>query len=146
MAEDESGTPVIVFLKPGTAAEKAVKFRLPEDSLDRSVKEVLEYGLGLTEEDGVKREGLRVQEKIKLEMHDQYGVSVNGNAVKGTELDESVTKYLVEETSPQTGRAYKKLEIVVAGRQSGASWANEYVADLNGVAGEYGIEFKLSRE
>jgi len=111
--------PVLVLLKPGTSAEKALTFKLPKnlDNSETSVDRVIEYGMTLREQDGIKREGLRIQERIRTERTGKYGISVNG---KGSYGSEPLAPYLKTDKTP-AGKDYHKAEIIVAARQEGAS-------------------------
>ena len=108
--------PIIVKIKPGTAAEKSMRFLLPEDAAGDSVDSVIKYALELREEDGIKREGLRIQDKIGIEMKDKYGITVNGEAIKGRY---SLSNYLKEAKSV-SGKQYLEAEIIIAAKQEGA--------------------------
>ncbi|RMF56038.1 hypothetical protein D6745_00430, partial [Candidatus Woesearchaeota archaeon] len=78
---------------------------------------IVAYAMQLGEEDGIRREGLRIQERIGVEMRNKYGISVNGQAVRG---EEKLSDYLRDATSA-SGRNYLEAEIIVAARQEGAS-------------------------
>ena len=112
----EEQKPIIIKIKPGTAAEKSMRFLLPYDQKEDSVDNVVRYALGLQEEDGIKREGLRIQERIGTEMKDKYGITVNGEAIKGTN---KLSDYFKEERST-SGKQYLEAEIIIAGKQEGA--------------------------
>ena len=108
--------PLIVKIKPGTAAEKSMKFRLPASYATRPVEEIVKYALGLKDDDGLKREDIRVQDRVKVEMKDKYGVSVNGTSIKGSEKIGDYFK------AAKTGKGtdYLEAEIIIASRQEGA--------------------------
>ncbi|MBI5148986.1 hypothetical protein HZA33_04875 [Candidatus Pacearchaeota archaeon] len=111
--------PVIVRLKPGTAAEKSMKFQLPKEKLGSSVEEIVTYALGLGEDDGIKREDLRIAERVKKEMAGKYGISINGEAVDGKKA--RIRDYLQERASKETKFQYLEAQIIVAARQEGAN-------------------------
>ncbi len=108
--------PVVIKIRPGTAAEKALRVLLPSDRAKDSVGSVVEYALRLQEEDGVTREGTRIQDRIRTEMKDKYGLSVNGQGIKGRE---SLIGYL-RENQTDASRKYLEAEIIVASREEGA--------------------------
>lgn len=112
----EEYKPIIIKIKPGTAAEKSMRFLLPTDYVEDSVDNVVKYALGLQEEDGIKREGLRIQGKIGTEMNDKYGITVNGEAIKGINR---LSDYLKEAQST-SGKQYLEAEIIIAAKQEGA--------------------------
>ncbi|MDO8556370.1 MAG: hypothetical protein Q7R96_04330 [Nanoarchaeota archaeon] len=115
----ETAEPVYIKLRPGTSAEKSVRFLLPQEMLDQTVERIIAYGLGLTEKDGLKREELRVQERLRTEMRGQYGIAVNGNAMTRTS---SIAEYLIDDMLPAPHHTkYRKADIIVAARQEGAS-------------------------
>ncbi|MBU1198640.1 MAG: hypothetical protein KKF46_01735 [Nanoarchaeota archaeon] len=119
----DANKPVIVRVKPGTAAEKSLRFLLPDHMADMSIDKIVSHALELGEEDGFTREQLRYQDKIRIEMKDKYGISVNGQAIKGTE---KITDYLRDATST-AGREYLEAEIIVAARQEGAKKSIDYM-------------------
>lgn len=108
--------PVVVKIKPGTAAEKSLRILLPEDRKRDSIGSVVEYALRLREEDGINREELRIQERVRTEMSNSYGLSVNGEAVKGRE---QILDFL-QERETSAGKPYLEAEVIVASRQEGA--------------------------
>ena len=112
------GKDIVVFLKPGTAAEKSLKFLLPEEKTGKSVliDSIIKYGLWLKEEDGITRYGLRIQERLRTEMTNKYGISVNGRSVSP---DEPLAEHLKEKTTT-AGRKYLEAQVIVASRQEGA--------------------------
>ena len=110
--------PTIVKIKPGSAAEKSLKFKLPESLQGGSIEQIVRYGLGLSEEDGLTRNALRIQENVVKEMKDKYGMTVNGNGVK---TNESIEKYAGNYQTSGTGTRYAEIEIIVAARQEGAN-------------------------
>ena len=110
--------PVIILLKPGAAAEKSLKFPLPAELQGESVgaRSIISYGLGLTQQDGLTRDGLRVRDRIRTEMNGRYGIAVNGTPVNE---EQNIVPYLREEKT--TGKkVYLKGEIIIAARQEGA--------------------------
>lgn len=113
----DTGLPVLVRIRPGTAAEKSMRFLLPEDKAEEPVTSIVQYALGLKEEDGLNREFLRIQERIQKEMGKEYGVSINGQAISG---NEKISTFLRKATST-AGKEYLEAEIIVAARQEGAS-------------------------
>lgn len=107
---------VIVKVKPGTAAEKSMKFRLPDNLADGSVDSIIKYAINLREEDGLKREDTRIQERVEIEMQNRYGISVNGQAVDG----KASISELLKEAATAGGIRYLEAEIIIASRQEGA--------------------------
>ncbi len=112
----EEHKPIIIKIKPGTAAEKSMRFLLPYDQIGDPIDNVVKYALGLQEEDGIKREGLRIQEKIGIEMKDKYGVTINGEAIKGTN---KLSDY-IKDAKSVSGKKYLEAEIIIAAKQEGA--------------------------
>ncbi len=95
-----------------------MRFVLPEEYQGPSVslQTVVQYGLGLKEADGLKREALRIKERIKVEMRGKHGISVNGRSVSPQDY---LKLYLKEAQSP-AGTPYLEANIIVAARQEGA--------------------------
>ena len=116
--ENQDIKPVLVRVKPGTAAEKSMMFVLPSElGLNGlTIDKVVTYALHLREEDGVARDTLRIQERIHVEMKEKYGVIVNGIAIPGPA---NLVQYLQERLSP-AGKQYLEAEIIIAARQEGA--------------------------
>lgn len=112
----KADTPIVVKIKPGTAAEKSMKFVLPENMLEQSVRDVITYSKGLGIEEGLKREDSRIQERLGVEMKAEYGISVNGVAIKG---DEKIGDY-IKDAATAAGTKYKQVEIIIASKQQGA--------------------------
>ena len=109
----------IVKIKPGTSAEKSFEIVIPaeqSDILNKSVEEIVQYGLRMTEDDGLSPKDLRIQDRIKQEMKNQYGFTVNGLSAQRRE---DISKYLRERDSIATGKKYNYAEIIVASRQTG---------------------------
>lgn len=97
----------IVAVKPGSA-DRALRFELPEGDLEKSVREVVEQGL----KGEHPRRAARLVEAIQQEMGKDYGITVNGNAVKGTE---PIGKYF---TQQEVGdQRYQGVEVIVAAKQ-----------------------------
>lgn len=113
----DTDLPVVVKIKPGTAAEKSMRFILPEEMVGKSITSVVGYALGLKEEDGFNREFTRIQERVGTEMSGKYGLSVNGQAVDGKG---QLSSFLIKVHSP-SGKEYLEAEIIVAARQEGAN-------------------------
>ncbi len=109
----KGGLPKIVKIKPGTASEKSIKFVLPEGMENKSIKDVVNYALGLKD---INRNEERIQQRIGVEMKDKYGVAVNGHAL---EPQTPIGKYFREEKTT-AGTQYLEAEIIVAARQEGA--------------------------
>ena len=109
--------PTIVKIKPGTAAEKSIRFKLPNQLVNGSIDSVINHALGLAEEDGITKDELRYIERIKTEMRNKYGILVNNQAVDGKG---KLSQYLRETESPG-GRRYFEAQIIVAARQEGAN-------------------------
>jgi hypothetical protein len=112
----DEALPVIVKIKPGTAAEKSLRVLLPADRVRDSIGSVLEYSLRLREEDGVSREGIRIQDRIKTEMKGQYTLTVNSQSIKDRE---QLLGYLKEDLT-EANRRYLGAEIIVASKEEGA--------------------------
>jgi hypothetical protein len=115
-AQTHGENPIVVKIRPGTAAEKSMRFVLPSQMRSSSIDQVVQYARGLKEEAGLTRESQRIQERIGIEMGDKYGLSINGQGVNGRE---SLADYLQNQTSPG-GITYEEAEIIVAARQEGA--------------------------
>ncbi|MBI4441023.1 hypothetical protein HY639_02545 [Candidatus Woesearchaeota archaeon] len=103
-------TRYIVAIRPGSAAEKALRFVLPADKLGQTLLDVIQYGLGLNH----PRAGQRIAETIKNEMAKQYGVTVNDAAAKP---EAPVKDYFTERTIE--GQTYQGADITVASKQTG---------------------------
>ncbi len=115
MAEQEKQQSMIYIIevKPG-AADQALRYRLdPEKNkelLEGTVEDVITYGLGIN----VPRGKQRLQEAIRMEMEKRYGITANGEAVKGSD---SIRKYLTERE--MEGQKYLGVDLIVASEQTG---------------------------
>ena len=116
--KDIANTPIVIGLRPGTAAEKSLTFTLPEAVYNDStrVKDVIEYGLRLTEDAGLRREGIRIQERLGTEMRNNYGVSANSMSID----PETKLSLVLENKMSPSGKKYREAQIIVASRQEGA--------------------------
>lgn len=118
MTAKNTQKPAIIKLRPGTAAEKSMKFQLPKEQAKGSIDQVVNYALGLTEADGLTREYLRIAERVKVEMKEKYGISVNGMALEDSKKA-NIVDYL-QDKKTEKGLEYLEAEIIVAARQEGA--------------------------
>ena len=112
-----SSLPIVVRLKPGTSAEKALKVILPAGLANQTIDQVIRHVMGLGEENGLKRDDLRIKGRIQDEMGNRPGYSINGKAVLG---NEQLAPYLQEGATARDQTRYLEAEIVVAARQEGA--------------------------
>lgn|SRR3989338_7703971 len=103
----------LVEVQPGSAAEKPLRFKLPESLSGKSIEDVIKYG---TNDANLPRQGQRIAETIKTEMRGDYGITVNGAGVTGTELIDS---YFIEQQ--KEGTNYLGVSIVVASKQTGGN-------------------------
>ena len=114
---------IVVTLRPGTAADKSIKYIVPAELAARNptVEEIVQFSLKRTAKDGASRDDLRLAERVNTEMAGdaRYGVTINGIGVRDAKK-ECLSAYLVDAKSPK-GKPYKKADIIVAARQSGAT-------------------------
>ena len=118
MAEDAPNIPTaevvqyIVSVKPGSAAENALRFALPQEKLDDSVESVIKYGLGLNQ--GRKSE--RAAETIRVEMKQSYGITANNSQAITPEA--KIKPFFTLQTAPDQKTAYMGVDIIVASKQT----------------------------
>ena len=105
--------PRVVRIKPGTANEKSVKVVLPDTLQNGSIDDVIKYAI--TGE--LRRSDQRIAERVRNEMLNEYGMTVNAGPAKG---NEKVADYFVRKTTPG-GIAFDEVEIVIAAKQEGGS-------------------------
>ena len=105
-------TSYMVFVKPGSAVDAAYGFNLPAENVGSTIKEVIEYGLGLN----LGRKAKRITDAIKEEMKGRYGVTANCNAV---DTSSPVKKYFTERVVE--GVQYKGVDLIVSSQQTGGN-------------------------
>ncbi len=103
--------PRVVRIKPGTANEKSVKVVLPENLNNASIDDVIKYAI--TGE--LRRSDQRIAERVRNEMLNEYGMTVNANPAKGTE---KIGEYFVRKKTPG-GIEFDEVEVVIAAKQEG---------------------------
>jgi len=125
----ETEKPIILYVRPGSTAEKLLKIVLPNKMEQCSNIDAIEYVLNLKGKDfpnlkdneGRKRYA-RIQERIRNEMAKEYTITING---VGARPQEPLSKYLVDDTSPKQTKV-RIGDIVVASGQSGMGFGLEY--------------------
>ena len=104
--------PRVIKIKPGSSSEKSVKLILPDELADATIDQVIKYAVNEPE---LTRKNARIADRIKVEMREAYGVTVNDEPAKGSQ---KLADYLVAKKS-QSGLNYKEAEIIVAQDQEG---------------------------
>ncbi len=107
------GLRYIVAMKPGSAAEGALRYDVPAEFLQGSLDEIIQYGLGPATK---ARKAEQIAATIKGEMKRGYGLTVNGEARLGK--DKSLL-YFTEKT--MKGNTYMGLDLIVASKQTGGA-------------------------
>ena len=120
----EESDKYVVTVRPGSAAETAMRFELSEDELDITIEECIRKGLGLNHE---RRVG-RTAERIQAEMKNEYGLTANRKAVGRNIAVRDFFEMREFENDGQIVK-YRGVEIVVASKQIGG--------------GQGGIEYRV---
>ena len=105
----------IVTIRPGSAAEKPLRFALPGNYLQRNVEDVVQYGI---ENPGNTRAAQDIAATIQREMGKDYGITANDNAVSKTT---GVGGLFTDRTAPDGKTMYKGVDFTVASKQTGGS-------------------------
>lgn len=110
----------IVSIKPGSAAEGALRFEAPLDKLRAgvSLNDLIEHGLSDVNR---SRKADQIAQTIRGERKGEYGITVNGNARLGT--DQAAQYFARQEVQ---GKGYMGLDLIVASKQVGGAGYNLY--------------------
>lgn len=100
----------IVGMLPGSSMGTPLRFALPENLREASVKEVIAYGLNLN----WTRNDKDLAAAISREINGKYGITANGKGIDGRSKVYPVFEFREE---PRTGTKYYGVDIVVGADQ-----------------------------
>jgi len=111
VARSSEGLARVIKIKPGTASEKSIKLILPEDKYNTGLNQIIRYALSEQSNRGDER----IADRIRAEMGNAYGITVNSNKVEGSQ---SIGKLFTKKQT-NSGIDYLEAEIIVAADQEG---------------------------
>lgn len=112
----ETSLPRIVYIRPGSASEKALPVYIPEGMEAPTVEEVIHMALNDTE---LSRKEERVLERVRAEMATAYGLTLGGDpAQPGTRVTEAHYRPAVSDEGVQ----YRRAEIGIASDEKGGAY------------------------